>query len=159
MKNKEKITLKKFDELNKEELYRILQMRAEIFIKEQQAPYLDPDNKDQIAWHLFIRNRKGKIVGYSRIFGPGGYFSGSTCIGRVSVDKSYRNQGLGYVLMQKSIDFLRQNYPEYPVEISAQTYLIKFYQSLGFVQISNQYLEDGLPHVRMKLYFNDENRN
>jgi ElaA protein len=158
MKQKE-IIFKAFDKLDKEELYRILQMRAEIFIKEQQAPYLDPDNKDQLAKHSFIKNDAGKIIAYTRVFGPGGYYPGSTCIGRVSVDAEYRGLGLARKLMMHNIEFLKENYPAYPVEISAQTYLIKFYQSLGFVQVGNEYPEDGLPHVRMKLFFNDENGN
>ncbi len=148
-----KIQLKRFDELSKNELYRLLQMRAEIFIKEQQCPYLDPDNKDVSAWHVLMKNPDEKIIGYARIFPPGAYLPGATAVGRVSVDRTYRKRGLAYRIMDKSIGFLKEKFPGYPVEISAQSYLIGFYQNLGFVQVSNEYLEDGLPHVRMKLYF------
>ncbi len=155
MKKNFSIQIKDFNQLTKEELYRILQLRAIVFIQEQQAPYLDPDNKDLSAAHLLIKNSKGKIIGYARLCPPGSYFKGSSCIGRVVTDPEYRGQGLGYVIMENAVHYMKKNFPEYPVQISAQTYLIKFYQSFGFMQISNQYLEDGLPHVGMKLFFNE----
>jgi len=140
--------IKAYHELDKDELYRILQLRAEVFVTEQQSAYLDPDGKDRFAWHLVLR-KNGHIAGYARIFPPGRYFPGAASIGRVVVDKNFRGKGFGYALMHKALDFLSEQFPESPVVISAQTYLIPFYQKLGFAQVSNEYLEDGIPHVRM----------
>ena len=153
MKERISVEIKEFNQLSKEELYRILQLRAVVFIQEQNAPYLDPDNKDLLAAHLMLKTENNRIIGYARLCPPDSYFKGSTCIGRVVSDPEYRRKGLGYIIMEEAVKYMKKNFPEYPVEISAQTYLIKFYQSFGFMQISNQYLEDGLPHVGMKLYF------
>ncbi|WP_190810387.1 GNAT family N-acetyltransferase [Flagellimonas sp. S3867] len=141
------IVTKKFDELSKTELYQILQMRSEVFVVEQNCAYQDVDGKDEKALHV-IGIKNGKVVAYTRVFGPGDYFK-NTSIGRVVVAKDERKYGYGKVIMQATLEEIGTRFPENTIEISAQTYLLKFYNELGFVTQGNEYLEDGIPHVRM----------
>jgi ElaA protein len=138
---------KSFSELTTIELYQILQLRSEVFVVEQDCVYQDVDGKDQKAIHVFgVKN--DKIVAYTRIFKPGDYFENSS-IGRVVVAESERKFGYGFDLMKASIKAIQEHYNQINITISAQVYLTKFYNSLGFKQIGEEYLEDGIPHIRM----------
>lgn len=139
--------IKKFKELSTHELYAILQLRAETFVVEQDCVYLDLDNKDQKAYHV-LGVLDTKIVAYARIFKPGDYFLESS-IGRIVVKKDFRKLQYGYQLVENSIQFIEKNLQENNILISAQSYLFKFYSSLGFTQIGEEYLEDGIPHIKM----------
>jgi len=139
--------IKTFDQLNINELYHILQLRNEVFVVEQNCVYQDADSKDQKAYHLFLYKDK-QIATYARIFKSGDYFKQAS-IGRVVVHPNFRKQNLGKKLMQKAIDFTLNNLQEKTIEISAQTYLKKFYTELGFETIGQEYLEDDIPHIRM----------
>lgn len=138
---------KKFDQLTNEELYSILLLRSEVFVVEQDCVYQDMDNKDQKAIHLFaIENEV--VVAYSRIFKAGDYFKEAS-IGRVVVKPTHRRLSLGIELMKKSIMFMdKHNYGS--IHISAQKYLQKFYEELGFKQVTDEYLEDDIPHIGMQ---------
>ncbi len=141
------IVVKTFEELSKNELYEILQLRSEVFVVEQRCIYQDVDGKDQRALHAMgIKN--GKLVAYTRIFRPGDYFE-NVSIGRVLVAKTERQYGYGKVIMQATLDEIGAKFPKGVVEISAQTYLLKFYTDLGFVVQGEEYLEDDIPHIRM----------
>ncbi len=139
--------VKKFDELSVHELYAILQLRSEVFVVEQDCVYQDIDFKDQKALHVF-GIKKDVIVAYTRIFKPGDYFNKAS-IGRVVVKDIERKYGYGYELMKASIDAIDYFYRVTEITISAQMYLTKFYNSLGFKQVGEQYLEDGIPHIEM----------
>lgn len=141
------IRIKTFEELTKEELYEILALRCEVFVVEQECAYQDLDYKDQKAIHV-MGKKEGRVVAYTRIFKPGGYFE-NTSIGRVVVPKSQRQFGYGKEIMQASLQEIEDNFPKGTIELSAQTYLKKFYNDLGFVAQGEGYLEDGIPHVRM----------
>ena len=142
-----KFIVKEFNELTTEHLYSILQLRSEVFVVEQDCVYQDLDSKDRIALHVLgIKNKK--IVAYSRIFKAGDYFS-KPSIGRIVVKKEYRGFSYGYQLVKESIDFIHNNFVEKSILISAQKYLTKFYNSLGFIQQGDEYLEDGIPHIKM----------
>lgn len=139
--------IKSFQELNTTELYQILQLRSEVFVVEQDCVYQDVDYKDQKALHVFgIKNER--IVAYTRIFKPGDYFENSS-IGRVVVAASERKYGFGHHLMKASIKAIKNNFHIDLITISAQVYLKKFYQSHKFIQVGEEYLEDGIPHIRM----------
>lgn len=138
---------KSFEELTVQELYGLLRLREQVFIIEQDCIYPDIDNKDHKAIHVLgIAN--DKIISYARIFKPGDYFD-TASIGRVVTDISFRNQKVGYALMQKSIAAVEQFFNETAITISAQQYLTGFYESLGFVQVGEGYLEDDIPHIKM----------
>lgn len=142
-----KFIVKEFNELTTEHLYSILQLRSEVFVVEQDCVYQDLDSKDHLALHVFgIKNKK--IVAYCRIFKAGDYFS-KPSIGRIVVKKEYRGFSYGYQLVKGSIDFIHDHFVEKSILISAQKYLTKFYNSLGFIQQGDEYLEDGIPHIKM----------
>lgn len=140
-------TIKKFKKLTTQELYDILQLRSEVFVVEQDCVYQDIDNKDYLAYHVLgiLDNR---IVAYARIFKSGDYFL-KPSIGRIVVKKEFRKHKYGYQLVLNSIQFVEKNFKEISILISAQSYLTKFYNSLGFIQIGEEYLEDGIPHIKM----------
>lgn len=141
------VAIKTFDQLTTEELYQILRLRSEVFVVEQDCVYQDVDNKDQKAIHI-IGTKNGEIVAYTRIFKPGDYFN-NVSIGRVVVSQDQRKYGLGKQIMQASLAAIDQRFPNQPIEISAQSYLLKFYTELGFKVTGEEYLEDGIPHRRM----------
>jgi ElaA protein len=141
------ITIKTFDELTIYELYSLLQLRSEVFVVEQDCVYQDLDGKDVKALHV-LGLLEGKLVAYTRCFKPGIYFEEAS-IGRVIVDKDYRKFKLGHEIMKASIQGISEYYNTQTIKLSAQTYLIKFYESHGFRVVGEGYLEDGIPHVAM----------
>ena len=142
-----KFIVKTFNELSSVEIYDILQLRSEVFVVEQDCVYQDIDNKDQKAFHI-IGLKEEKIIAYARIFDSGHYFE-KPSIGRIVVKETERKYKYGYKLVQESISFIDKNFKEKDILISAQTYLTKFYNSLGFIQQGEGYLEDGIPHIKM----------
>lgn len=139
----------KFDDLNIEQLYSILQLRNEVFILEQNCVYQDMDNNDQASWHLMGYD-KNKLAAYCRIIPPGITFAEAS-IGRVLTAPQYRKAGLGRILMQTAITKTFEQFLVSKITIGAQLYLQKFYASLGFIPVSDVYLEDGIEHVEMML--------
>ena len=140
--------IKSFENLSVNELYEIMRLRSTIFVVEQNCVYLDIDGKDKVALHLF-GEFKGQIVAYSRLFKAGISFDNAS-IGRVVVDANYRDRKWGHDLMQEAIAGIWSNFGESKITIGAQLYLKKFYESHGFVQTSEMYLEDDIPHIEMK---------
>ena len=140
---------KYFNELTTKELYQILQLRNEVFIVEQNCPFQDLDDKDFKCFHLigFDKNSQ-KILAYTRIV-PAGISYENASIGRVVTSAQARGEGIGKVLMHKSIELLEKLYGGVPIRIGAQYYLKKFYESLGFQQVEGIYLEDGIEHILM----------
>ena len=141
------IVVKTFYELNNQELYQILRLRSEVFVVEQNCVYQDLDNKDHISVHIF-QKEKDEIVAYTRIFKSGDYYKNPS-IGRVVVSKRKRGKELGKQIMIYSIDYIKKNLKGDKIELSAQKYLDKFYEDLGFYKTGEEYLEDGIPHQRM----------
>lgn len=142
------IEVKRFDQLTAPLLYDILQLRSEIFVVEQDCVYQDLDGKDQKALHI-IGKKNHKVVAYTRVFGLGDYFDCAS-IGRVVVAKEERQFGYGKEIMNASIKAVKGHFNENSIKISAQTYLKKFYNELGFKEYGKEYLEDGIPHIGMK---------
>lgn len=138
---------KPFEALSVNELYDLLKLRSEIFVVEQNCVYLDLDGKDKVALHLFAEF-EGKIVAHARLFKPGISFDNAS-IGRVVVDANYRDRKWGHDLMREAIAGVAHHYGERKITIGAQLYLKKFYESHGFVQSSEMYLEDDIPHIEM----------
>ena len=140
-------TIKRFEELNLDELYDILQLRNEVFIVEQNCVYKDIDGKDQPAWHLMAKEND-KLVAYTRILPPGVSYS-DPAIGRVVTSSSKRRSGLGRELMKRSIEACEKLFGKISISLSAQVYLQNFYESLGFIVAGEEYLDDGIPHIKM----------
>lgn len=140
--------LKSFNELNVHQLYAILQLREEVFNIEQNCIYRDIDNKDKKAWHLmgFVDDQ---LIAYARLIPEGISFEKCSSIGRVVTSPAYRKNNYGFLLMQEAMLKLDILFPKTDVKISAQSYLIPFYQKFGFVVNSEEYMEDNLPHTEM----------
>lgn len=141
---------KRFDELSTPELYCILHLRSTVFVVEQNCVYLDTDNRDAEAYHLcgWLHN---KLVAYCRLLPPGVAYPDEASIGRVVTAPAHRNSGFGQILMSKAIPQTFELFSVTSIKIGAQQYLTKFYGDLGFSIISEPYLEDGIPHVQMRM--------
>lgn len=136
-----------FDELSTQTLYDILRLRQEVFVVEQKCAYLDCDNRDNRSWHL-TGYHQDQLLAYCRVVPP----SAAHCfpnIGRLLTHQKAREKGLGRELIQKALAHIKTTYPGADIRISAQLYLIKFYQSVGFHTSSETYDEDGIPHIEM----------
>ena len=138
---------KDFGQLTPYELYDLLRLRSEVFVVEQDCVFLDLDNIDLECFHL-LGYYQNKLIAYARIV-PGGRVYQEASIGRVVTSPSVRKTGAGKQLMQQSIDKLYDTFGNVTIKIGAQFYLKNFYQSFGFTQISEIYLEDGIQHIYM----------
>ncbi len=141
------ISIKPFDELGTHELYGLLQLRSEVFVVEQTCIYNDLDDLDQLAWHLILKN-DNRVAGTARIL-PGGTRFPQVSIGRVVVSPHFRRQNLGKLVMQEAMKFAFSHFAASEIKISAQLYLERFYEDLGFRRIMEIYDEDGIPHIGM----------
>ena len=139
--------LKKFDELSPYELYAILQLRNEVFVVEQNCVFQDADDKDQNSMHLMGFDNK-RLIAYTRLV-PAGEIHKECSIGRVVTSPSVRSKGIGKELMEQSITTVYHLFGKQNIKIGAQVYLKKFYESFGFEQVSDIYLEDGIEHIYM----------
>ena len=142
-----KAIIKEFDELTTSELYKILKLRAEIFVVEQNCPYQDLDDKDYFSLHIFSEQDK-KVVAYARIF-PKNDDPDTVQMGRVVTLK--HGSGLGARLMEEGIKAIKERTDAKKIYLEGQTYCIGFYEKFGFKVISDEFILDGIPHVKMQL--------
>ncbi len=143
-------TIKAFEALSLDELYKILQLRQEVFILEQACVYNDLDNKDQKSFHL-MGWHDDVLAAYTRLLPWGVSYPDATSIGRVLVAGDFRGKGLGEELMRRSIEAVYQLFGHHAIKIGAQEHLHVFYNRLGFVQTSDRYMDAGIPHIEMRL--------
>ncbi|MBE6053386.1 MAG: GNAT family N-acetyltransferase [Clostridium sartagoforme] len=152
MKNSYEFRCKCFNELNISELYEIVKARYEVFACEQEITCEnDFDDKDKECLHLFVIDKiniEERVVGYCRLLPPGLSYKEAS-IGRVLVLKEYRNIGLAREMMLKAIREIKNNYKTNNITLSAQSYIKGLYLSVGFKEISEEYEEAGIPHVKM----------
>jgi len=137
-----------FEQLKPDQMAAMFALRQEIFVVEQNCPYLDIDGKDPQAMHL-IAWCKHQIIATLRLFESYPDYDNHVSIGRICTAQSVRGQGLGQQLMNQVLDYIKQNYPNKKIQIGAQYYLKPFYTHFGFKQISDVYLEDGIEHILM----------
>ncbi len=145
--------LKHFNELSLRQLYEIGSLRQEIFVVEQNCPYVDFDGKDYECYHLMGYDDNALLQAYSRLVPKGLSYPNDISIGRVVNSAKVRGTGIGIKLMKESIDACVKLWGERPIRISAQTYLLSFYNSLGFESTGKEYLEDNIPHTEMLFTF------
>lgn len=142
-----------FDELTARKLYEFLKLRVDVFIVEQECPYPELDNLDQESIHMAY-TENGRTLAYARLV-PGGVKYDLPSIGRVIVHPDARSRGLAKQLLEKSIDYILMEWKANEIQLQGQVYLKGFYESFGFVPMSEEYDEDGIPHVDMKLTKNE----
>jgi len=142
--------IKAFNELSLQELYEIGRLRQEVFVVEQNCPYIDFDGRDDKCHHLmFWGDDKAELMAYARLVPAGISYPEEPSIGRVITSPKARGTGLGRKLMLAAIEECNRIWGNVPIRISAQTYLLDFYSSLGFSSTGKEYLEDGIPHTEM----------
>lgn len=145
-------TLKRFAELSPAEVYDLLQLRCEVFVVEQNCPYLDPDGKDRHpdAWHLLGRAQDGELLAYLRLLPAGVSYERASSFGRVVISPRHRGEGLGDALVRQALQEMARLWPGQPVRIGAQAHLTGYYGKHGFVVDSDEYDEDGIAHRCMQ---------
>lgn len=149
-----KLQIKRFNELTATELYEILQLRVSVFVVEQQCPYMETDGLDYAAVHVWLADENG-IEAYLRVLDRGA--ENEYCaIGRVIAAK--RGRGLGRRIMEAGLCAAREYFGADVVYLEAQTYARGFYERLGFRQIFDAFLLDGIEHVKMVLTFEEDFR-
>lgn len=141
------LVVKRFEELSIEELYKILQIRVSVFVVEQNCAYQEVDDKDQYSYHVFLKDDTG-IKAYLRVIEKGISFE-EVSIGRVLTIK--RGYGLGNRLLLEGIKVAKERMNAGKIKIEAQSYAKEFYEKVGFKQASEEFLEDGIPHIQMIL--------
>ena len=139
------LRVKRFGELTLDELYRLLQLRVAVFVVEQNCPYMELDDRDQAAIHVWLEDQEG-IQAYLRVMKPG-VESDCFSIGRVVTAR--RGSGLGRLIMDEGVRYLKDEFDASCVYLEAQTYARGFYEKLGFRQVSEEFVLDGIPHIRM----------
>lgn len=139
----------RFEELNNFDLYKILQLRIDVFMLEQECLYAECDNKDLMAKHIYAKE-DDEVIAYARLLPPNVSYTDPS-IGRVVVSPPYRSQKLGRILMEKAISQQQIDFPRQMIRISAQHRLQSFYENLGFIAHGSIYLEDNIPHIEMAL--------
>ena len=137
--------IKHFSELSAQELFAIYKLRVSVFVVEQNCPYQEVDDADEHAYHVWFEDEDG-IEAYLRVVEPGVVFP-ECAIGRVIAVK--RRCGLGTKIVSAGLRAAQERYGAEAVRIEAQTYARKLYEGLGFVQTSEEFLEDGIPHIGM----------
>ncbi|MGP0593903.1 GNAT family N-acetyltransferase [Nitrospira sp. T9] len=142
--------IKTFQELESDQLYDLLKLRVEVFVAEQQCAYRELDEYDRHpeARHISGRNEGGELIAYARILPPG-LRHPEVNLGRFVVKADFRKQGIGHQLLQTALQSIAACWPEIPIKMSAQSHLHRFYAQYGFLQVTDGYLEDGIPHVEM----------
>jgi ElaA protein len=156
-----------FSELTVYELYSVMALRQEVFVVEQNCPYLDADGKDLLGYHLLgyadlAQNTEGGhsnniegLLAYTRLLPKGIAYENYASIGRVINSPKVRRRGVGKMLMEESIAQMTRLFPNDAVKIGAQSYLLNFYESFGFMSTGEEYLEDDIPHTSMILRKDD----
>lgn len=142
--------IKEFKDLSVNELYEIVKSRFEVFVCGQKIDEQDFDDVDKKCAHIFYVDND-RVVAYSRII-PKGISYDAPSIGRVLVLDSYRRRGLAVEMMNRAIEYIKDVYKEKEIILSAQEYVVALYKSVGFEEISEVYLEAGIPHKKMKKY-------
>lgn len=141
------LIVKHFSELSAEELFEIYKLRVSVFIVEQSCPYQDIDDADKSAYHVWLRDEDG-IEAYARVL-PAGVAFPTAAFGRVIAVK--RRCGLGTKIVAAAIETARDKLGADMITIEAQVYARSLYENLGFRQTSEEFLEDGMPHIQMQL--------
>lgn len=138
-----------FNQLDIFQLYEIMALRQEVFVVEQNCPYLDADGKDPKGWHLLGLNTENQIIAYARLLPKEVSYPDYPSIGRIATAANARGTGAGRALVQEALLECHRLFGNESIKIGAQLYLLKFYQSFGFESVGEEYLEDGIPHIEM----------
>jgi ElaA protein len=140
------VDVRRLEEFSAVDLYAMLKMRVDVFVVEQACAYPELDGNDAACLHLRLLDGED-LLACARLWRPTP--DQHPRIGRVAVSPDHRGKRIGDALMRQAITACEKAYPGESIEISAQAHMQKFYGSLGFIRISDEYLEDGIAHVDM----------
>lgn len=140
-----KVYVKRYGELTKDELYALVRLRIAVFVVEQNCPYMELDDRDQAAVHVWLEDDEG-IEAYLRVMDRG-VESEHVSIGRVIAVK--RRSGIGTQVLSEGIRVAKEYFAADQIYLEAQVYAKSFYEKSGFRQVSDEFLEDGIPHIKM----------
>ncbi len=143
--------IKSFKDLDVETLYKIIKLRVDVFIVEQNCPYHELDELDYDAKHIYLED-DGEIIAYLRVLKPESKYKEAS-LGRVIT--KYRKKGYGLQLLNQGIFYVKTHYPSHNIRIEAQCYAQSFYEKVGFKQVSEPFDEDGIMHIEMLLNANE----
>lgn len=141
------LIVKHFSELSVDELFAIYKLRVAVFVVEQKCPYQEIDEADRSAYHIWLQDEDG-IAAYARALPPGVTFAEAS-IGRVIAVK--RRCGMGSRIVAAAVETAREKFSAGKITIEAQVYARSLYEKAGFRQISDEFMEDGIPHIQMQL--------
>lgn len=141
------LVVKHFSELTAAELLEIYKLRVSVFVVEQKCPYQEVDDADRVAYHLWLKDEDG-IEAYARVL-PQGVTFPTVAIGRVIAAK--RRCGLGSKILESAINTAKTFFHPEKITVEAQVYARALYEKHGFQQISDEFSEDGIPHIQMQL--------
>ena len=146
--------IKKYSELTVDELYEILKLRSEVFVVEQNCVYQDIDDIDKSSYHIYMKEKDNpEIKVYLRVFEKD---NDTSQIGRVVTAMDCRRKGYASQLIIKGIEISKNEMKKTKVYLEGQVYAAKLYEKLGFKIISDEFLEDGIPHYKMLKNLNEE---
>lgn len=141
------LVIKHFNELCTEELLDICRLRVSVFVVEQKCPYQEIDYADKQAYHIYLKDDHG-IQAYARALPQGTIFDEAS-VGRVIAVK--RRCGLGRRIVEEAVRVAKEKFDAGVIRIEAQVYARGLYEKVGFIQVSEPFLEDGIPHIIMEL--------
>jgi ElaA protein len=141
-------TTKAFKDLTVDDYFELLHLRVAVFVVEQDCPYQEVDEKDRQSFHLIGKTDSGEVIAVTRVL-PQGVSYDEISIGRVALKKEYRGKGIADTLMIETFQFIEKKFGKQPIRISAQEYLLNYYNKHDFKQVGKGYLEDDIPHIEM----------
>lgn len=141
------LKVKHYNELTLDELHDIYRYRVSVFVVEQNCPYQEVDGNDKVSWHMWLED-KGTMIAYLRVLPAGTTFE-DVSIGRMICTR--RRQGWASMLLKEGIKLAVEKFQADKITIEAQVYARSLYEKVGFVQTSDEFLEDGIPHIKMTL--------
>ena len=146
--------IKLYKDLTIDELYEILKLRSIVFVVEQNCIYQDLDDIDKTSYHIFMKEKdKPEIKVYLRVFEKD---KDTAQIGRVVTAQDKRRKGYASELIKKGIEIAKNEMKKNKVYLEGQVYASKLYEKLGFKIISDEFLEDGIPHYKMLKNLDEE---
>ena len=142
-------SVKPFNALTPQEVHELFKLRVDVFVVEQRCVYPEIDGRDPSAHHVLGHDARGKLIAYARILPP--HENEPPHIGRVIVHPEKRGQHVGRHLMHRALKALEEIHGSQRSALAAQAYLVKFYGTFGYAEVSAPYDWDGIPHVDMVL--------
>lgn len=142
-----------FEELTARDAYAAWRLRQDVFVLEQECLYPDLDGRDTEPGtrHVLLKDDAGRLVGYCRVLDDRHLEPPAWRIGRVVLDRSVRGQGLADRVVREALAECAALDGDHDVVLDAQAPLAGWYTTFGFEVAGAEFVEDGIPHIPMRL--------